>query len=119
MIATAAFNLVASAVLLNNPTIREMAAASGTPLPVQYAMIGLGVTMFVVSGVGMLRGHNWGRWLYVTWTAAGIAIDLATTTLWLALVPSIAAYLVVVFFLFRPAPNEYFAAESAPDAQGV
>lgn len=119
MIGVAALNLVTSASMLGNPKVRALAAASSVPLPVQYAMIALGVIAMMASGIGMLRGHNWARWLYVIWTAGGTVVGLVASPMKLLMVPSIVAYLVVVFFLFRPAPNRYFGAEPTPRAQDV
>lgn len=116
LIVIAAINLISSAVSFNNPMVRELMAKSPVPIPVQYIMLFVGLTVTLVSGVGMLKGQNWARMLYVIWSAIGMIIGLATSPMKAMLIPGLLVVLIFVFFLFRPNANKYFATEAVPDA---
>src|SRR5690348_12205848 len=51
--------------VMNDPAARELLSKSAIPLPVQYAMTYVALLIMLVSGVAILKGQNWGRWLYV------------------------------------------------------
>lgn len=61
----------------------------------------------VVSGLFMLRGHNWARWLLVAWIAFHIVLSALHS--WLQLLIHVLIFSVILFFLFRPRSNQYFA----------
>lgn len=63
----------------------------------------------IVSGVFMLYGFNWARWLLVVWLAFHVIVgalhspvQLLTHSLFLA---------IGLYFLFRPAASAYFRSE--------
>ena len=64
--------------------------------------------VMVLSGVFMLYGFNWARWLLVVWLGFHVIIGVLHSSVQL-LVHSL-LLVVVVFFLFRPAASEYFRA---------
>src|SRR5215510_4600593 len=77
---------------VDNPAARELMNKSPIPVPVQYAMTYVTLLIELVSGIAILKGQNWGRWLYVVGTV----------------------------FLFRPKANQYFSdQESAHDTQSA
>jgi uncharacterized membrane protein len=67
--------------------------------------------VMVLSGVFMLYGFNWARWLLVVWLAFHVIIGILHSSFQL-LVHSL-LLVVVVFFLFRPAASAYFRATKA------
>ena len=77
LMVSAASILVISTVYLNNPIVQELMAMSPIPIPAQYVMTYLELAVGFISGVAVLKGHNWGRWLYVVWFAIGFIIGLA------------------------------------------
>lgn len=92
---------------------REMLAAlerNPLPIPVQYAMGITGLSVMVIAGVAMLRGRHWGRVLYIAWTLFGTLVGVLTTPQKLTLIPGFVLFLIMVFFLFRPAANAFFRA---------
>jgi hypothetical protein len=64
----------------------------------------------IVSGVLMLRGHNWARWLAIAWIGFHVAISFFHS--WQQVVMHTIVFVVFAFFLFRPAANRYFHAEA-------
>jgi hypothetical protein len=109
LIVVGVISLITSTAALKNPMAKELMARSPIPLPVQYAMLYVGLLVTIISGVAMLKALNWGRLLYVIWSAAGFVISFATSPMKIAMIPGFLLYLVVVFFLFRPKANQFFA----------
>lgn len=60
----------------------------------------------VVSGVLMLRGLGWGRWLLVVWMAYHIVLSIFHSPF--ELVVHSLLFAVVLYFLFRPQASAYF-----------
>jgi hypothetical protein len=107
-------------VMIDNPAVRELISKSPIPVPVQYAMSYAGLLVMLVSGVAMLKGQNWGRWLYVVGTAVGFFIGIMTSPMKETMIPGFVFFVVVTFFLFRPNANKYFSdTESAHDTQSA
>jgi len=112
--------VVINSATINNPAMQELLSKSLIPVPVQYAMTYIGLLVMLVSGVAMLKGQNWARWLYVVGTALGFLIGVMTSPLKGAMIPGFVVFVVVTFFLFRPKANEYFSdQESAHDTQSA
>jgi hypothetical protein len=107
-------------VMIDNPAARELISKSPIPVPVQYAMSYAGLLIMFVSGVAMLKGQNWGRWLYVVGTAVGFFIGIMTSPVKETMIPGFVFFVVVTFFLFRPSANKYFSdTEAAHDTQSA
>ena len=83
-------------------------AKNPIPIPFQYAMSYLGLLVMVVSGVAMLKGANWARYLYVIWSLVGFVIGIATSPMKAAMIPSLVVFMVIAFFLFRPKASAFF-----------
>ncbi len=78
-------------------------------IPVQHAISYFGLTITIVCGIGMLKGKNWGRLLYVIWGVIGFVIGIATAPMKAAMIPGFIIFAVIVFFLFRPKASAFFA----------
>jgi len=106
--------------MLDNPVARELMSKNPIPVPVQYAMTYAASLIMLVSGVAMLKGQNWGRWLYVVGTAVGALIGIMTSPMKETMIPGFVVFVVFTFFLFRPKANEYFSDRgSAHDTQSA
>jgi hypothetical protein len=116
LIVMGGISLIVSTLMLKNPTTREMMARCPLPVPLQYAMLYVGLFVTITSGLAMLKGQNWARLLYVIWGAVGFLIGLATSPMKTAMIPGLIVYVVVVFFLFRPKVNQYFGRSEAANA---
>lgn len=60
----------------------------------------------IVSGVLMLYGSNWGRWLLVTWFGYHIILSVFHSPM--ELLAHIAIFAVVLYFLFGRAVTAYY-----------
>jgi len=109
LIVSSGFSLIISLANFNNPMVKELMAKSLLPLPIQYAMMYIGLLVVLGSGIGMLKKQNWARLLYVIWIAAGFLINLFTSPIKTALIPGLLFFIIIVFFVFRPAANQYFS----------
>jgi hypothetical protein len=97
---------------MHDPHVVELMNKNPIPLAVQYALISLGALVTSGSGVLMLYRQSWARLVYVSWSILGIIIGLTTSPFKIMLLPGIAVFAVIAFFLFRPAANAYFAGVS-------
>jgi hypothetical protein len=101
-------SIITSTISLNNPMAKELMAKSPIPVSAQIIMMYAGLLVSIVSGIGMLKGHNWARLLYVIWGAIGFVISLLTSPIKVALIPGFVVFVIIVFFLFRPIAQQYF-----------
>ena len=117
LIVIALISLATSYKALDNPISQELMAKSLLPISVQYVMMFVGLTISLASGVAMLKGMNWGRTLYVVWSAIGFVITLVTSPIKFAVIPGAVLFAVIVFFLYRAKATAYFVPkEAANDA---
>lgn len=94
---------------LSNPMVKELLSRNPIPIPVQFVILYVGIFINLISGIAILKGQNWARLLYVIWNFVGFVIGILTSPMKLTLLPGFLFFLVVTFFLFRPAANKYFA----------
>jgi hypothetical protein len=94
--------------MINNPVVQDLMAKNPIPVPVQYAMSYIGLLVTIGSGIAMLKGANWARYLYVIWNLVGFVIGIATSPMKAAMIPSFVVFLVIAFFLFRPKATAFF-----------
>lgn len=115
LIAMAGISLVATTAMINNPMAEEMMAKNPVPIPVQYAINYIALLITLISGIAMLKGKNWSRFLYVSWSFVGFAFSLATSPIKAPLIPGFILFVVIAFFLFRPKANAFFTSDGEPD----
>jgi len=91
---------------------KEMFARQPDAVTVEFVEI-----IAVVSGLFMLRGQNWARWLALAWIAFHVVLS-AFHPLRELLVHSI-FFIVIAWILFRADARQYFRGGGPPDAAGV
>lgn len=120
LIVSSVLTAITSTMSLNNPMVKELMSRSLLPLPVQYVIMYLGLIITVISGISILKGKNWSRYLYVIWSIIGFVIGITTSPMKAAMIPGGVIFLVIAFFLFRPKINEFFLpSELSNDSQGI
>ena len=77
-----------------------------TSMQITFAYTGLAVS--ALSGLFMLGGKNWSRWLYVVWCILGLAYALTTVPNPLLLIPGALKTAIIAFVLFRKPANLFF-----------
>ena len=73
----------------------------------QHWMVYLLRLASIVSGLFMLRGHNWARWLLVAWMISHVVISALHS--WMAVLLHVLIFTVISYFLFRPRASAFFA----------
>lgn len=105
-------------VIIDCRVIRDQMIEGFFPISYQYAMGFLGLLITIVSGVGMLKGRNWARFLYVGWNLIGFVVWFAVkSAVWFEpsardrepIVSSLVVFAIIAFFLFRSKAREYFS----------
>ena len=91
-----------------------LAGANAAQLAAEFKthwMVHLSHLAAIVSGLFMLRGHNWARWLLVAWIVFHIVVGALHG--WIPLLTHVVIFSVILFFLFRRNASEYFSSGAA------
>ncbi len=68
----------------------------------------------IIGGAGLLRGHNWARWLLLAWMVFHIGLSLVHS--WSSLLMHTAIFAPITYLLFRHGSQSYFKADAADAA---
>ena len=112
LIVTAVISVFSSLSMGSNPMTAKLLAQSPLPISAHIAFALVGALVTLVSGYGILKGYDWSRWLYIGWSVIGFVFSFVTVRIISIIVLGIFFFLVIAFFLFRPAANRWF--ERAP-----
>ncbi len=88
-----------------------------TRRPIDLSVVGVCLVRLVaiLSGVFMLRGSNWARWLLIVWMVYHVILSAFHSLSEAAM--HIVLFGVVAYFLFRPPSSTYFRGMTANSAQ--
>jgi len=104
------FGLYSVLTISSNPIALAMMQQSGAPIVLYQANGIIGCIVALVCAYGIYKGLPWSRVLYAAWGIIGIILSFITSPAISVIVIGIIFYLILVFFLFRPAANEWFQA---------
>lgn len=107
LIASSALALAGFATSHGNPLVEDVMRQSPLPLWLQYGIGYFGLAVQLVCAIAILKGRMWGRRVYTGWGFLGLVIGFATSPVKMALIPGTVLFVVIVFFLFRPAGNAF------------
>jgi hypothetical protein len=93
----------------NRPEAREHMNTMPIPITLQMARTYIGHAITILCGVTMLKGKNWARLFLTIWYSLGFLLGFIVSPHKLLLLPSFLLFLLLSYFLFRPASNLYFA----------
>lgn len=113
LIVTAVFSALSGIFTLNNPEALAVLAKSPLPLPIQYGMMFVGLVITLASGIAILKGYNWGRFLYLGWGVLGLIIGALTSPMKMTLIPGLVFLIIISFLLFRPKATLFFTRKIA------
>ena len=109
-----AAQLVFAVASFANPNHIATVVQSKVPFGVQTALSEIGILVMVVSGIGMLKGANWARFIYIVWASLALvrAVTLfqVTPQQLMILIVGCAKYAACIYFLMRADANRYFQA---------
>ncbi len=94
---------------------RQLVEASGRSVTISVLWGIVGGVITLVSGIAMLKGLNWGRWLCLCYGAISIVLTLLLYGFYAPkfLIGGIAIYIVQLVFLTRPAVSTFFTCGSS------
>ena len=97
--------------LMSDPLMQQRLASS--PLP-PFAVLTVGCLVGLQGGIGCLNRWGWARYVYVVWSAASLAFNLATTPYTKPLlIPGVALCSIVIVIMFLPKSQAWFARHTA------
>jgi hypothetical protein len=94
--------------MINNPMTNDLMNKSPIALPIQYIISYIGILITIVSGIAMLKGKNWARFLYIIWNLIGFAIGIIASPIKMVMIPGFVVFLVAAFFLLSREANKFF-----------
>ena len=100
--------LFTSLLSLNNPEAKEIMGRNPIPVSIQFMMLYVGTIVMIGCGIAMLKGQNWARMLYISWSIFGLIIGIVTAPMKSSLIPGIVIFMIAAFFLFRPNATAFF-----------
>lgn len=95
--AIGAFGMVA---LKDDPNFASALEAAPVGIDTLIAVTAGGAVIMLIAGIGILMGANWGRWLYVIYSVAGIGFGFFTNPNLIQILPSLVIFAIFAFFLF-------------------
>jgi hypothetical protein len=120
LVVTGGSSLVMMPTTYGNPQVVEMIRRSGLPVWLHYTLMLLWIVVSIGCGVGMLKGKNWSRYVYVTWSTLGMIIGFVFTGIQMIALPGIIILVACAVLLFRQNANAFFThQELIPDASLV
>ncbi|MFC1539362.1 hypothetical protein ACFL6H_08055 [Candidatus Latescibacterota bacterium] len=110
MIIMSGISLISSTVSLMNPNpmLKEIMERNPIPIPIQLLLSYLQSLAIIVTGIAILKGKNWARFLYIIWSAIGFILFIPASPIKIFIIPHLVIFLIVVFILFRSPANNYF-----------
>lgn len=100
----------------DSPEMKKAIEAMPMSLETSIALAVLGSAVMVVSGIAMMRGANWGRWLYVVYSVLAIAYGMYLQGMTIAALPGVVITAVIFVILFLPASSRYLTGQADPMA---
>jgi hypothetical protein len=109
----------------SNPQAMKMIEQMHMSLRVQQIWGVAGAIVNLICAYGILKGQPWSRVLYVVWGLIGVVVGFVISPMKIFVVISLVVLVVVGFFLFREAADDWFSArgfmlkrERAPGERG-
>jgi hypothetical protein len=90
-----------------NPTAR-IPVNSPVPTSTQQTIGYCYLLVMIVSGMAMLKGYNWARFLYVIISVIMFLLSFMLFPFKAADIETVIIFFIMVFFLFRPKANNFF-----------
>lgn len=91
----------------DTPEMKQALELSPLSLEMQIALSVLGSLVTIIAGIGMLKGGNWARWLYLGFTLAMLGFSWVSIGLSTAMIPSIVFTIAIIGITFLPAANQF------------
>lgn len=93
----------------HDPVALELLSKSLMSIQLQLAFAMVGGLLTIAAGVGMLKGADWSRKLYIGWSILGLIVAFVTSPIKLALIPGTLVLALFIWLLYRPLANAWFS----------
>lgn len=114
LLALNAMGILMTVVMSGSPKMIEVCEKMGTTVGAAIATTVVSGGIAVAAAIGMLKGMNWGRWLYIVYFPIAAVIGIVRFGFSLMSVPPIIVYVVFVVLLTRKNATDYFAGAASP-----
>lgn len=94
----------------SNPQAMKMIEQMHMSLRVQQIWGVAGAIVNLICAYGILKGQPWSRVLYVVWGLIGVVVGFVISPMKIFVVISLVVLVVIGFFLFREAADDWFSA---------
>jgi hypothetical protein len=108
LIAAGFVSIFTSLSSFNSPMTKDLMSRNPLPIYLQLVLMYMGLPIAIISGIGILKGKDWSRPLYVIWGIIGLSVNLITSSIKVPIIAGLIVFAAIVFFLYRPAANQYF-----------
>jgi NAD/NADP transhydrogenase beta subunit len=122
LIVIGVLSLISSTIafMSQNPMVEEMMSKNPIPIPMQHLLSFAGLTVSIVSGIWILKGQNWARFLYFFWSVITITIGIFTAPNIMMMIPGLVIFAVLAFILFLSKASDYFdGVEDVSDSESA
>lgn len=116
LIVLTSISVISTISSVSNPIYRDVLEQMEISVAYYYTTTLVGFVITLVSAIGMLKGKNWSRYLYVGSNILGLILSLFAQSISTVMLVPLLSVLVIGFFLFRPVANAYFTTASAVEA---
>lgn len=93
---------------MNDSEVQAIMAHQSTPVWFQLGSSVVGLVVTVICGFVILKGKNWGRYLYVVWSLIGFVTTIVTSGIHLSLLLPVTVFVIFCWLLFRPSSSAFF-----------
>lgn len=102
------YNVTQMPRIFSDPRYLKIVEAANSSLRLSMAVSSIFSLIFLVSGIAILKGFNWGRFLYLIGVGIMVLLNLLNQGISPLSLPGIAIYITFFIFLTRPAAIEFF-----------
>lgn len=100
------------------PEVQQAAVDAGQPISgIAMLVTFLAGVLGVISGIALLKGLNWGRFLYFIYVPILIVISIVLNGFHSSVFITLIAYLAFFWFLTRPDATMYFRGSSPAETE--
>ena len=109
IVISAALSIVTIPHALHGSMMAGFLHRASRPAQIMLAVLVLQACVDVVCGVGIVKGLRWARILYVCAVVVGFPLLFFVVPAKLQLIPNVLICALLLYVLFRPEANDYFA----------
>lgn len=99
------------------PVVRQALEAVGVSVAIAVLWAIVSGAIGLVSGIAILKGINWGRWLFLCFYPLSLVISWWLYGFRLTYIISIIFYIIVLVLLTAPAASTFFARGSSMESK--